>query len=117
MNLHHQFDKQHPLDLGGSYKTVENHSPALPDNIFAEDAVASELYPEPEPPSLKKHSTDFLQNRVKLRHIAAKRLNHLSEELYKLANEVRYYDPLIAEALDDAWDATTEAIARLDESN
>lgn len=117
MTLHH-LDKQHPLDLGGSYGTVLNSHASLPDNIFADDSADADLYPE-IPPSLlpKKHSTDFIQNRLKLRHIASGKLAQLSEELYKLANEVRYYDPLVAEALDEACDATTEAIALIDEQN
>lgn len=115
MTLHH-LDKNHPLDLGGSHRT-ELNSP-LPDNIFAEDSADVDLYPEIAPPiAPKKHSADFIQNRLKLRHIASAKLTHLTEELYKLANEVRYYDPLVAEALDDAYDATAEASALMDEQN
>ncbi len=114
MNLHH-LDKQHPLDLGGSHSTALNGPVSLPDDIFADDSVDADLYPEVSLaiPS-KKHSADFVQNRLKLRHIAAAKLAHLSEELYKLADEVRYYDPLMAEVLDDAFDATSEAIALME---
>jgi hypothetical protein len=85
----------------------------LPEDAVIE-AVQAELYPEILPP-VKKHSSDYLHSRQKqrqkVRQIAEARLTQLSDELLKLADEVRYYHPLMAEAIDDAWDATEEAIS------
>lgn len=77
----------------------------------------SDLYSDFLPLSTKKHSSDFHQNRRKVRSIAEAKLLRLSEELSKLADEVRYHHPLIAEALDDAWDATEEALVMMTEDS
>ncbi len=91
----------------------------LPEDFLVEDdaieAVQADLYPEILPAMpVKKYSSDYLHSRQKqrqkVRQIAEARLTRLSEELLKLADEVRYYHPLMAEAIDDAWDATEEAI-------
>lgn len=88
---------------------------ALPDELLADQL--SELYANVLPPApTKKHSADFINQRRKVRHLAEARLNTLSVQLVKLANEIRYYDPLMAEVLDEAWDATEEAIALMQDA-
>lgn len=115
MTPNHQLKKMILPDLGGA--CAHSKTLSLPEELWTEETPASELYPEALPPvTLKKHSTDFLQNRRKVQHLAESRLAHLSEELSKLADEVRYYHPLIAELLDEAWDATEEAISMINEA-
>lgn len=111
----HQLKKMISSDLGGASANCKTLN--LPEDLWTEEPPTSELYPEALPPvALKKHSTDFLQNRRKVQHLAESRLAHLSEELSKLADEVRYYHPLIAELLDEAWDATEEAMFLINEA-
>lgn len=110
MNTNRQLNKWVNSDVGGSF--CRQDSSELPENLFTEELRASELYAEDAPPApAKKHSVAFIHNRRKVRQLAADRLMHLSNELFKLAEEVRYHDPLMAEMLDDAWDATDAAIA------
>lgn len=61
----------------------------------------------------RKYSARSLCNRLKARQTAEQRLVRLSEELQKLANEIRYLNPLMAEAIDDAWDSTEAALEML----
>lgn len=111
MNSNRQLRKLISSDVGGAH-TVNRAMAELPEDLFAEEADASELYAESSPPApQKKHSAAFINHRRKVRYLAEDRLTRLSNELFKLADEVRYHDPLMAELLDDAWDAAEEAIA------
>ena len=78
-------------------------------------ATLADLY---NPPILlphpKKHNLKALKQRLKAKHLTGDRLVRLSAELNKLADEIRYLDPVVAEILDEAWDATEEAIDLLD---
>lgn len=72
---------------------------------------ADDLYAQPRPIILpKKHRIRSLNNRLKARQISEERLIRLSAELGQLADEIRYLNPLMAEVLDDAWEATEDAI-------
>jgi hypothetical protein len=109
MNANRRLSKLIHPDLGGSVSS--GAASDLPEELFTEETPASELYRAAVPPPIKKHSLAFLQNRRKVRHLAEERLLHLSDELLKLADAVRYHDPFMAEMLDDAWAATDEALA------
>ena len=94
-------------ELGGGYGS----QPAKPEPSESIEDIQSVLYPEVLPlVPAKKHSADFLNSRLKTRKIAEQKLTQLSDDLLKLADAVRYHHPLMAEALDDAWDATETAI-------
>ncbi|MCU0525993.1 MAG: hypothetical protein MUF72_14315 [Elainella sp. Prado103] len=113
MSSHRSFEK--PLPLVGMHPAAPSGI-GLPEILFSEDLPASELYPEAVPPALsKKHSSDFTQNRLKLRQIAQAKLTQLSEELCRLTNTVRYYDPVMAEVLDEACEATAEALSLMED--
>lgn len=62
----------------------------------------------PVPP--KHHRAKAIANRAKARQLAEPRLIQISDDLQKLADEVRYLNPVMAELLDEAWDAAEEAI-------
>lgn len=92
-------------DAGGAY----TNEPLAPSEDWADEPQAN-IYAE-VPPPLHKHSASFINQRRKVRFLAEERLTQLSTQLLKLADEIRYYDPLIAAALDEAEDATKEAIS------
>lgn len=119
MNLHPRFQKMHEPDIGGAFACDAAEPELEPiDKLAVEAEMLSELYSEPvDMASIKKHSPSFVQNRRKLQQIAEAKLTHLSEELLKLAEEVRYYNPLMAEVLDEAWDATDEALTMLHDTS
>ena len=123
MNVNRNLSKFVSSEVGGRYNSQNSSQPAdqssdpslgleLSDSLDdVQDDVQSVLYPEASPlVPAKKHDADFVNSRVKARQIAATKLTHLSDELLKLADAVRYHHPLMAEALDDAWDATEAAI-------
>lgn len=108
MNQNRALNKIIHPDAGGTH-AAESVVP-LPDQW----AQPSELYADVSPPTpTKKHSANFINQRRKVRHLAEARLNTLSVQLVKLATEIRYYDPLMAEVLDEALDATEAAIAMM----
>lgn len=110
------FKKYIEPDIGGAH--TSEAAVSLPDDLLTDETEATELYAEPVPPiTLKKHSPSFIHNRLKARKIAEGKLTRFSDELFKLADEVRYYEPLIAEMLDDAWDAVEEAIAMMQDED
>lgn len=114
MNFDHSFKK--PLPLVGTSTT--DIAGGLPETLFSEDLPTSDLYPETVPSMPpKRHSSDFTHNRLKLRQLAEAKLMQLAEELYKLTDTVRYYDPVMAEVLDDACEATAEAISLMEASD
>jgi hypothetical protein len=85
---------------------------------YPEDPWLNDLYFQPSPTPLSgchKSNAVPLYARLKSRQIAADRLICLSEELSQLADALRYFNPVVAEILDDAWDATEEAIELLSE--
>lgn len=100
-------------DTGGTHQP-EPFEPfvSASEELWADNSQ-SDLYTETRPAMHKKHSLNFINQRRKVRYLAEDRLISLSTQLMKLANEVRYYDPLMAEALDDAWDATEAAIGMM----
>jgi flagellar biosynthesis/type III secretory pathway chaperone len=54
-----------------------------------------------------------VNHKLKVTHLAEARLIQVSDELFKLAEEIRYLNPLMAEVLDEAWESTEEAIEML----
>jgi hypothetical protein len=118
MNPQRSLSKSIDSDLGGAYPSESVATSSLPNGSEAwpTEETLSELYPNVSPMAAKKHSADFIANRLKVRQIAEVRLMHLSNELSKLADEVRYHHPLIAEILDEAWDATEEALTLMSDS-
>lgn len=114
MSSNRHFKKEVQPEIEGLHGT----SPVnlqLPEVIFSDQELAEDLYASLPMVAPKKHSFDFIHQRQRLRQISEDRLTHLSEQLYKLADEVRYYDPRMAAALDDACEATAEALTLLDE--
>jgi hypothetical protein len=110
--------KLKPDDIGGAFSTRQTtHSLSYlsqPDELDSEEISAEDcVYPPVPVVAPKKHSPKAVNNRLKAQQIAQEPLVHLSDDLLKLANEIRYLNPLIAEVLDEAWDATEEAIALL----
>jgi hypothetical protein len=105
MNQDRALRKVFDPDTGGTHS---NEPPASPE--FWTDEPQAELYAKVVPSLPKKHSVSFINQRRKLKFLAEERLTHLSTQLLKLAEEIRYYDPLMAEMLDEAWDATEAAI-------
>jgi len=113
MNLNRNLSKFVSSELEGGYSS----QPSEPEPLESLDDVQSILYPEISPLiPVKKHDADFVNSRLKARQIAATKLTQLSDDLLKLADAVRYYHPLMAEALDDAWDATEAAITLMSHS-
>jgi hypothetical protein len=103
-------------DMSGTHTTnlVPTAAPLPPASEAPwADESQSVLYAEVSPSHHKKHSPSFINQRRKVRHLAENRLIDLSTQLLKLADEIRYYDPLMAEVLDEAWDATDAAIAMM----
>jgi hypothetical protein len=123
MNLQRSFSKFIDSDLGGAYPAEPTAaesskvSEVWPTEQWPIEETLSDLYPTVSPVVAKKHSAEFISNRLKVRQIAEVRLMHLSNELSKLADEVRYHHPLIAEVLDEAWDATEEALTLMNDSD
>ncbi|MBF2072897.1 MAG: hypothetical protein IGS50_03905 [Synechococcales cyanobacterium C42_A2020_086] len=78
----------------------------------ATEDYAADLY-RIAPPVMTAKPHNTTSRRLHVKQFAEARLEHLSAELSKLADQIRYHHPLIAEALDDAWDATEEAIEML----
>ncbi|MBD2462367.1 hypothetical protein H6G89_15075 [Oscillatoria sp. FACHB-1407] len=107
-------------DIGGGFRTasaMQGSSPArvvvppkaspLPDPLDDEDDI--DLYAESVTTPPIRHLRHS-RNRAKAMAIADERLNRLSEELLELADELRYLNPLMADALDAAWQSTDEAL-------
>lgn len=94
---------------GETGPTSPSHE-AIPDG--AADDYATDLY-QAAPPTTTTKPHNATSRRLRVKQFAEARLEHLSAELSKLADQIRYHHPLIAEALDDAWDATEEAIEML----
>lgn len=117
MSLNRSLSKSISSEMGGGHSSQPLPAPADPlDDPLLED-VQSMLYPEVLPlVQVKKHSADFLNSRFKAKKIAEQKLTQLSDDLLKLADAVRYHHPLMAEALDDAWDATEAAITLMSHS-
>ncbi|WP_416675836.1 hypothetical protein [Egbenema bharatensis] len=97
------------------FETAQHHELS---QVYPDDPWLNELYLDPQQtPSTPCHrlSTVPIYARLKARQIAEDRLMRLSEELSQLADALRYFNPVVAEILDDAWDATEEAIELLAE--
>lgn len=112
-------------DIGGAFPIATNtkqskkYSTASPDLLSAEDSDALDsLYASPVPPiPVKRHDAHSVKNRLKAKRLSETQLTHLSEQLSKLADEIRYLNPLMAETLDEAWNATEDAIEMLSDDN
>ncbi|MBF2046075.1 MAG: hypothetical protein IGS54_01525 [Elainella sp. C42_A2020_010] len=120
MNSQRSLNKLINSDIGGGYSSQPVATPELTDDASADTLIedaSAELYPTLPPVTVKKHSPDFISQRLKVRQIAETRLLHLADELSKLADEVRYHHPLMAEILDEAWDATEEALTLMSDGD
>lgn len=73
-----------------------------------------ELYLPPIAKTTKPHSTKAQCKKRKAQQLATARLTQVSDELNALADSLRYLNPLLAEVLDEAWDATEAAIEMLE---
>ncbi|HEY9646071.1 MAG TPA: hypothetical protein V6C88_06870 [Chroococcidiopsis sp.] len=82
----------------------------------AELTAIAELYEQPVAP-IRKHSAKYLSDRLKVKQIAEARLLRLSDELMHLADDVRYLNPLIADAIDEAWDSAEAALDMLTDAD
>jgi hypothetical protein len=114
MKLGRQTDKAIPEEIGGQVQSfvLQASHPLLEDTAEDDLEIYSDL------PSItlpKRHSPQYINQRLKLKHVAEARLLQFADELSKLADEVRYLNPVIAEAIDDAWTATDMALELLDQ--
>jgi hypothetical protein len=105
-------------DIGGSFtpSSTGNLSAlqtATKPSLAQPDTALGELYAPPLSIRHKKLSPKAISHRLKAKHLAEQRLLHISDELFNLADEIRYINPLMAEALDEAWESTEEAIEML----
>lgn len=109
-------------DIGGAF-THSTHLATSPNaktsTVTSEDSdELDSLYAQPiEPIPSRRHDATSVKNRLKAKRMAEARLVHLSEELGKLADEIRYLNPLMAETLDEAWEATEDAIEMLSDES
>ncbi|HEY9660079.1 MAG TPA: hypothetical protein V6C65_16600, partial [Allocoleopsis sp.] len=76
--------------------------------------IWQEIYTPPIAKPTKLHSAKALSNKRKAQHLATAKLTRVSDELNALADSLRYLNPLLAEVLDEAWDATEAAIEMLE---
>jgi len=106
-------------DMGGAFPMATKHSNAALDLTSGEDGSALDsLYAPPVPPiPTKRHDAHSVKNRLKAKRLSESQLVRLSDELSKLADEIRYLNPLMAETLDEAWNATEDAIEMLSDDN
>lgn len=109
-------------DIGGAFSTATNstkRSAAALDATSDQDSDASDqefdsLYALPiEPIPVRRHDAHSVKTRLRVKRVAEARLIRLSDELSKLADEIRYLNPLMAETVDEAWEATEYAIEML----
>lgn len=105
--------RHHQDDMGGGFTStrVEREE----GTIETDDTAMVDLYPDSSagaPP--RRHSVRFLGTHFKVKQLAEARLLQIAEQLSKLADEVRYLNPLVAEAIDEACDATDDALEMID---
>lgn len=102
-------------DLGGAFPNATKLSTSASDATTEQDSDEFDLlYSRAiEPAPAKHHDAHSEKNRLKAKRLAEARLVRLSDELSQLANEIRYLNPLMAETLDEAWEATEDAIEML----
>ncbi|NJN87042.1 MAG: HEPN domain-containing protein [Leptolyngbyaceae cyanobacterium SL_7_1] len=105
--------KTTPEEIGGSFEADHGAVGSAPSDPSTE-ADELGLY-ETVPTVPRRHSLRYLAERLKLRQLAEERLIRLADELLKLATEVRYHDPLMAEVLDEAWISTDTALSLLED--
>lgn len=111
--------KVHLEDVGGGFTGSDAAAPPVSDADLDSEAGAEDpadaLYPEPIVVAAHhKHSSKSVSNHLKAKYLSEHRLLRLSDELQRLATEIRYLNPVMAEALDDAWEATEEALEILE---
>lgn len=111
-------------EVGGAFSipTVPVHAPQ-PSYADGQEDEADEiddetgLYVPPIARPVSKRpipkSATAINQQLKAKRIAEARLARISEELSQLADTIRYLNPLVAEAIDDAWDANETAIEML----
>lgn len=85
-----------------------------PPESESQSEVWQEIYTPPIAKPTKPHSAKALSNKRKAQHLATAKLTRVSDELNALADSLRYLNPLLAEVLDEAWDATEAAIEMLE---
>lgn len=104
-------------DIGGAFSISTKRSALDATSEQNSDECDQEfdfLYALPiEPAPVRRQDTHSIKTRLRAKRIAEARLIHLSEELSKLADEIRYLNPLMAETVDEAWEATEDAIEML----
>jgi hypothetical protein len=106
-------------DIGGAFSVSTQRAAGLPDATEAQtdaqdDDAFDNLYAFPIAPTpVKHHDAQAVKNRLKAKRLYEARLVRLSEELSQLADAIRYLNPLMAETLDEAWEATEDAIEML----
>ena len=105
-------------DIGGAFLDSTNRAAAPNVITNEEDDEFDNLYAQPiDPIPVKRHDAGSVKNRLKAKRMSEARLVRLSEELSKLADEIRYLNPLMAETLDEAWEATEDAIEMLSDES
>ena len=112
--------KQIPEEMGGTH-TVSSSQAKLPQaSDMISDAVVDASYDAPYLDDLylpavprihhHKHKPQSVNTKLKVKRLSEERLIQISEELMQLAEKIRYFHPLMAEAIDEAWDSTEEAL-------
>lgn len=97
------------FEAGRSLKSFSSLADEATQPEAGEDEI--EIYAQPsELTSAKRFRAKAVSNRLKAKQIAENRLNRLSNELLELVDEIRLLNPSMADALDDAWNATDTAL-------
>jgi len=104
--------RHQPDDIGG--RSASTRVEREEGTIETDDTAMVDIYPDPSELPPRKHSARYLGTHLKVKNLAEARLLQISEQLSKLADEVRYLNPLVAEAIDDAWEATDDALEMID---
>lgn len=108
--------KQIRDEIGGTHTVSSSQveSPQVGDMVS--DAVVDAPYlddlylPVMPPVHHHKHNPQSINTKLKVKRLSEERLIQISEELMQLAEKIRYFHPLMAEAIDEAWDSTEEAL-------
>ncbi|GAB4376927.1 MAG: hypothetical protein Kow00121_25010 [Elainellaceae cyanobacterium] len=106
-------NKLHQEEIGGAC-AVPPVLCASEETQLEDEESNADLYAHPIPSiPQRSHSLRSTTKRLKAKRMSEDRLIQISEALSRLADEIRYLNPLMAEAIDEAWDATEAAIEML----
>ncbi|HEY9699946.1 MAG TPA: hypothetical protein V6D10_21995 [Trichocoleus sp.] len=103
--------KQIPEEIGGTHVASQSYQENVAADAVADSLSVDDLYLSPLPTTPhRKHNPQAVNTKLKVKRLSEDRLIQISDELMQLAEKIRYFHPLMAEAIDEAWDATEEAL-------